>query len=322
MSERRKILVTGASSGIGKATAVRFASEGWDVCLNARREKELQQVHDGLAAGDHLVCAGDYSDPTTAEAIYQAVSGRWGRLDVLVNCAGVSWPVDAVASPLEQWRKPFDIMLMGAVSMTRVAVRLMTANPSSETAGPLAGQFLMPGAALRLRSGQAPRRVKTAHHQDAKTQRTQGIIEEALCPSCLGAFVVNGRLSEQGGGRIIHVTSIHGERGERMQSSYGMVKAALNQYCRALAIELAPRGILVNAIAPGFVDTPMSIVDGVSELETEWFKAHYVDGHHLPLRRAGRPEEIAGVAWFLAGPDASYITGQVLTVDGGLTITF
>ncbi len=75
-------------------------------------------------------------------------------------------------------------------------------------------------------------------------------------------------------------------------------------------------GILVNAIAPGFVATPMSVVDGVNELETDGFRKNYVEGHHLPLRWAGQPEETAGVAWFLAGPDASYITGQVLTVDG------
>jgi 3-oxoacyl-[acyl-carrier protein] reductase len=66
----------------------------------------------------------------------------------------------------------------------------------------------------------------------------------------------------------------------------------------------------------------MSMVDGKSELESDWFRQNYIDGHHLPLRRAAAPEEIAGVAFFLAGKDASYITGQVLTVDGGLTITF
>ena len=105
-------------------------------------------------------------------------------------------------------------------------------------------------------------------------------------------------------------------------SAYAMAKAAINQYSRALALELAPRGILVNAIAPGFIDTPMSVVNGVNELESDWFRQNYVAGHHLPLKRAGQPEEIAGVALFLAGPDASYITGQVITVDGGLTITF
>jgi NAD(P)-dependent dehydrogenase (short-subunit alcohol dehydrogenase family) len=124
------------------------------------------------------------------------------------------------------------------------------------------------------------------------------------------------------GGRVIHITSIHGERVERGGSAYAMAKAALNQYSRSLALELADRRILVNAIAPGFVATPMSVVNGVDELQSDWFKSNYVDGHHLPLGRAGQPQEIAGVAWFLAGPDASYITGQVITVDGGLTITF
>lgn len=251
MMDRKKALISGASSGIGKATAIRFAQEGYDVCLTARREKELLAVRDSLPAGHHLVCPGDYSDPATAERIGEAIRQHWGRLDVLVNCAGIYLTGDPIASPLDEWRRPFDIMINGAIYLTRMAVPLMTE-----------------------------------------------------------------------GGRIIHITSIHGERVERGGSAYAMAKAALNQYCRALALELADRGILVNAIAPGFVDTPMSVVNGVNELETEWFLQNYVRGHHLPLRRAGQPEEIAGVAWFLAGPDASYITGQVITVDGGLTITF
>lgn len=124
------------------------------------------------------------------------------------------------------------------------------------------------------------------------------------------------------GGRIVHVTSIHAFRAEKLSSAYATAKAAVGQYCRSAALELADRGILVNSVAPGFVDTPMSLASGSSELETEWFKNDYVNGRHLPLRRAGKPEEIAGVLYFLCGPDATYITGQTLIVDGGLTITF
>lgn len=127
----------------------------------------------------------------------------------------------------------------------------------------------------------------------------------------------------QDGGRIIHLTSIHHERVTTGSSAYGMAKAALTQLTRSFAMELAPRNILANAIAPGFVETPMSVKgNGKNELESEWFYDNYIKYNHLPLKRAAKPEEIAGVAWFLAGPDASYITGSVLTVDGGLTITF
>lgn len=125
------------------------------------------------------------------------------------------------------------------------------------------------------------------------------------------------------GGRIIHITSIHYQRVAEGSSAYGVSKAAITQFTRSLALELAPRNILANAIAPGFVDTPMSIKeDGKNELKSDWFKDNYIKSGRLPLKRAGTPEEIAGVAWFLAGPDASYITGSVIVVDGGLTITF
>lgn len=250
-SEKKRVLISGSSSGIGEAAALRFANEGWDVCLNARREELLMQLKEKLPKGDHLVCAGDYSDLQVSERISSQIKSTWGGLDALVNCAGIFAVGHSVEQPLKEWRKLFELMVFGAVQLTRLAVPLMSR-----------------------------------------------------------------------GGRIIHVTSIHGERAEAGASSYSMAKAALNQYCRALAVELADRNILVNAVAPGFVDTPMSVVNGVNELESEWFRTNYVEGHHLPLRRAGRPEEIAGVLWFLAGPDASYLTGQVITVDGGLTATF
>ncbi|MBE2269402.1 MAG: SDR family oxidoreductase [Anaerolinea sp.] len=251
MHNRKRVIITGASSGIGRATALRFAREGWDVCLVARREPLLRDLRAELAPGQHVIGAGSYDDLATADRIEALIRAEWGSVDALVNCAGMFIGADAIESPLDQWRQAFDLMVNGAVYMTRLAARLMSA-----------------------------------------------------------------------GGRIVHVTSIHGERAERMATGYSMAKAAINQYCRGLALELAPRNILVNAIAPGFIDTPMSVVNGVNELESDWFRQNYVEGHHLPLRRAGRPEEVAGVAYFLAGDDATYITGQVITVDGGLTITF
>ena len=251
MADKKKVVITGASSGIGLATAERFAREGWDVCVTARRENELRNLVAGFSQGEHLIVAGDYSDPGTAERIGQLAKDRWGRLDALANIAGVYFAAHSIDSTLEEWRKSFDIMFNGAVYMTRMAVPLMVE-----------------------------------------------------------------------GGRIIHCTSIHGERAEFGSSGYASAKAAINQYCRSLALELAPRNILVNALAPGFIRTPMSVVNGVNELDGEWFRKNYIEGHHLPLKRAGLPEEIAGVVYFLAGPDASYLTGQVITVDGGLTITF
>jgi 3-oxoacyl-[acyl-carrier protein] reductase len=252
MKSRPRVVVTGASSGIGRATALRFAVDGFDVGVNSRREARLRQLVEAFPAGNHLVCAGDYADPEVASAIEREVRTCWGNVDVLVNCAGVFQGANSIDSPIDQWRRPFDTMFEGGVRITRMVVPLMPQ-----------------------------------------------------------------------GGRVIHITSIHGGRAEANAGAYSMAKAALNQFCRVLAVELASRGILVNAIAPGFVDTEMSVrPDGVNELETDWFRQNYVEGHHLPLKRAGRPEEIAGVAAFLAGPDATYITGQVITVDGGLTITF
>ncbi|HMN62956.1 MAG TPA: SDR family NAD(P)-dependent oxidoreductase, partial [Anaerolinea sp.] len=87
--QRKRVVVTGASSGIGKATAERFGKEGWDVCLVARRAELLEAVRRSLPAGDHLVCAGSYDDPQTAQALSADLKRTWGELDVLVNCEGV-----------------------------------------------------------------------------------------------------------------------------------------------------------------------------------------------------------------------------------------
>ena len=143
-----------------------------------------------------------------------------------------------------------------------------------------------------------------------------------------GFFYITRRLLKhmmprRRGGRIVNMASLSGLKGMAGQANYSAAKAALIGATKALAQEVAPRGVTVNAVAPGFVDTPMSSAQaGTSELESEWFQNDYVKGRHLPLRRAAQPEEIAGVLYFLCGPDATYITGQVIVVDGGLTITF
>ncbi|MDQ6479456.1 SDR family oxidoreductase [Dyadobacter sp. LHD-138] len=246
-----KVLITGAASGIGLATAMRFAQEGWDVCLNDIQTKKLRRIMQDLPAGNHLIFAGSYADSAAVKSCGKMILEKWGRLDVLVNCAGVSERTDLLEMEPERWRRIFDLMVNGCLMTSRLGISLMSGN-----------------------------------------------------------------------GRIIHITSIHGERAEQYGSSYAMAKAAINQFCRSMALELADRNILVNAVAPGFVDTPMSVTDGENELETKWFRDNYIEGNHLPLRRAAMPEEISGVVFFLAGKDASYITGQVITVDGGLTITF
>lgn len=129
-------------------------------------------------------------------------------------------------------------------------------------------------------------------------------------------------MAERGYGRILSVTSIHGEFGEELSLSYDASKAGLNGATRTLAIELGPQGILVNALAPGFVRTRMSVVEGKDELESEWFKTVYLENRKLPLRRAAEPPEIAAHAAWLCSEENTYLTGQVVRVDGGVTVTF
>lgn len=125
------------------------------------------------------------------------------------------------------------------------------------------------------------------------------------------------------GRRILNIASIQGLRGWPNQLAYATAKGAIVNFTRAVAVELAPYDIMVNAIAPGFVDTPMSILpDGSHEYDSDWFRDIYVKYGRIPLRRAGTPADMAGPAFFLCSDDAQYVTGQILSVDGGASATF
>jgi NAD(P)-dependent dehydrogenase (short-subunit alcohol dehydrogenase family) len=248
----KKVVILGGSSGIGEATAQRFAKEGWKVLIASENLYKAKDVVSNLEGNGHIACEVDLRVDEQIENLGKVVSDVFGQFQVLINSVGVSQGCPALESDFDYWNNSIKVMLYGTVKSCRCLVPLI-----------------------------------------------------------------------EDGGRIIHITSIHYERVERGSSAYGMAKAAITQFSRSLAVELAARNILSNTIAPGFINTPMSIKEnGDNELQSIWFTDNYIKYDHLPLKRPGNPDEVAGTAFFLAGKDASYITGSIITVDGGLTITF
>lgn len=158
------------------------------------------------------------------------------------------------------------------------------------------------------------------HTPQADWQRAFDVIFYGALHCCRAAGKI--MVDQGGGGRIVNVSSINAFLGMAQSSHYNTAKGAVDQLTRCLAVEWAPHGILVNSVAPGFVDTLMSITDGVNELETPDFQEYYVRRRHIPLARAAQPEEIAEAVLFLASPRNTYITGHSLVIDGGLTATF
>lgn len=136
------------------------------------------------------------------------------------------------------------------------------------------------------------------------------------------ARAVGLRMAERGGGRIVNVTSVHAHRSEAGGLAYGASKAGLLAATRVMAIELGPRGVLVNDVAPGFVRTRMSVVNGENELDGVWFDDIYRKYGKLPLQRAAEPAEVAATIAHLLSPSNTYVTGTSIRVDGGLMATF
>ena len=130
-------------------------------------------------------------------------------------------------------------------------------------------------------------------------------------------------LENSKGGRIIMISSIQGIRGYKGNVSYNTAKGGMINMTRVLAVELAEKNILVNSVAPGFINTPLSIMkDGRLEWDTDWFKDVYLKYKKLPMGRYGTPEDIAGAVYFFCSDDSKYVTGQTLLVDGGVSSTF
>jgi NAD(P)-dependent dehydrogenase (short-subunit alcohol dehydrogenase family) len=138
----------------------------------------------------------------------------------------------------------------------------------------------------------------------------------------MGSKLVAPVMVAQKGGRIIHIASIQGFASSGLCGSYNAAKGAIIAYTKSMAVELAPHDILVNAVAPGFMVTPMSVVNGIDETTTPDFVDWYVDRRKIPMGRSGLPEDVAGTVIFLASDYCRYMTGQLLVVDGGLMSTF
>ena len=234
-------IVTGGSGGIGRAIVQVLAAAGMDVVFtyrgNATAAAELSAANPGAKISSAVV---DIRDSAACAAFAEKVFDRTGRIDLLVNNAGVIRDNPLTALEDDDVRVVLETNVNGTFNMTRAVV----------------------------------------------------------------PYMISKRR-----GKIVNLSSVSGEKGGRGQTNYAASKGAINAFTRSLAVELAPRGITVNAVAPGVIETEMS--RAVRELAGDQIKSRIL------LRRVGQPEEVAHAVWFLGSRYADYITGQVLHVDGG-----
>ncbi len=246
MLERKTAIVTGASRGIGRAIALKLASQGAAVVINYNgsedkaREVEQEILAQGGKASIYQCNVADYDQ---CEKFIQDVIGTYGSLDILVNNAGITKDGLLMKMKEEDFDQVLDTNLKGAFHTIRSAIRQM---------------------------------------------------------------------AKQRSGRIINMSSVSGVTGNAGQANYAASKAGLIGLTKAAAREVASRGITVNAIAPGFIETDMTNVlsDKVKEASVA----------QIPLGKFGKPEQVAAAVAFLASEEAGYITGQVIHVDGGMVM--
>ncbi|MEN9226911.1 MAG: 3-oxoacyl-[acyl-carrier-protein] reductase [Thermostichus sp. HHBFW_bins_43] len=238
-------VVTGASRGIGRAIALHLAAIGAKVAINyARSAAEAESLLEEITAlgGEGIALAADVSSADSVEGLFAQVMERWGRVDVLVNNAGVTRDTLLLRMKPEDWQAVLDLNLTGVFLCLKAAAKIMV---------------------------------------------------------------------KQRQGRIINITSVVGLVGNAGQANYSAAKAGVVGLTKTAARELASRNITVNAVAPGFIATQMT-----EKLDPGPIVAQ------IPLGRMGSPAEVAGLVRFLAAdPAAAYITGQVLTIDGGMVMS-
>jgi NAD(P)-dependent dehydrogenase (short-subunit alcohol dehydrogenase family) len=248
-SEGKKIIVTGASSGIGRATAELFLKEGAKVTLVARREGELKQLAQSANGAKAFVIAADLTDEKQSEGCVERAVELMGGLDVLINAAGILKGGRIEDTTLELWDEMMNINLRSIFHLMKLAA---------------------------------------AH-------------------------------LERSGGNIVNVSSVTGPRSFPGVLAYCVSKAALDQLTRCAALELAAKGIRVNAVNPGVVVSELHRSGGMNEEAYTAFLEHSKTTH--PLGRVGEPHEIADLIYFLASERASWITGATVSIDGGRALT-
>lgn len=237
-------LITGATRGIGKAIAIRLANAGFDIALNYRKENDdLTNTKSEIekAGVDCLPVQGDISSFEDCERIAKEIFDKFGKIDVLVNNAGITKDMLLMRMKPEDFLSVVDVNLIGTFNMTRNVV----------------------------------------------------------------PYMVKARF-----GKIVNISSVVGIEGNAGQTNYAASKAGIIGFTKSLARELGSRNILVNAVAPGFIETDMTAILSDS-VRDEIAKK-------ISLRRMGSAEDVAGVVEFLCGEASSYVTGTVIPVTGGL----
>lgn len=272
-NQKRVVVITGSSRGIGKAIAKEFAKNNYSILLNARDEKELietvEEIKKDISDPNQVTyLTGDISEEKICISLIEEAINKFGKINVLVNNAGISGPsrrTNNITS--KDWDYVIDVNLRGTFLCTREALKYMTSGSNNNN--------------------------NNINHLNGNNK--------------VNDYNLNFS--------IINISSVHESIPMPYSAPYSASKGGMEMLTKNIALEVAEKGIRINGIAPGSINTPMNkdIMEDPQKKKQEEEK--------IPMRRIGEPEEIAKVAFFLASPDASYITGTTVYVDGGLTLS-